>query len=105
MIVGEWRDLETVSAALTAAETGHLVLATLHSNDAIQTIDRIIDVFRASSSAEALDVLSALLAVISQRLLPRRDGVGGMHAFGLMVATTALPKPQPRQQDAPGRLG
>ncbi|MCK6523547.1 PilT/PilU family type 4a pilus ATPase [Myxococcota bacterium] len=91
ILVGEMRDLETVSAALTAAETGHLVLATLHSNDAIQTIDRIIDVFPAHQQAQARSMLSsALLAVISQRLLPRRDGVGRVPAFELMVATTAL---------------
>ena len=72
ILIGEMRDLETISAALTAAETGHLVLATLHTNDAIQTVDRIIDVFPAEQQQQIRFQLSmCLLAILSQRLLAR----------------------------------
>ncbi len=91
IMVGEMRDLETISSALTAAETGHLVLATLHANDAIQAIDRIIDVFPPYQQAQTrAQLASALLGVISQRLLPRRDGQGRVAAFEVMVATSAI---------------
>jgi twitching motility protein PilT len=90
ILVGEMRDLETVSAALTAAETGHLVLATLHTNDAIQAIDRVIDVFPAHQQSQVRSVLSAaLLGVVSQRLLPRVGG-GRVGVFEVMVANPAL---------------
>jgi len=75
VVVGEMRDLETISAALTAAETGHLIFATLHTNDAAQTIDRIIDVFPAHQQNQVkMQLASTLLGVISQRLIPRIDG-------------------------------
>lgn len=75
VVVGEMRDLETVSAALTAAETGHLIFATLHTNDAAQTIDRIIDVFPAHQQNQVrMQLASTLLGVVSQRLIPRIDG-------------------------------
>ncbi len=91
ILIGELRDLETVSAALTAAETGHLVMCTLHTNDAIQTIDRIIDVFPAHQQAQARSQLAAsLLGVISQRLLRRADGSGRIAAFEVMVGTPAI---------------
>ena len=91
IMVGEMRDLETISSALTAAETGHLVLATLHANDAIQAIDRIIDVFPPYQQAQTrAQLASALLGVISQRLLPRRDDQGRVAAFEVMVATSAI---------------
>jgi len=91
ILVGEMRDRETVSAALTAAETGHLVLATLHTNDAVQTIDRIIDVFPAHQQQQARSQLAAsLLGVISQRLLPRSNGMGRVPAFEIMLATTGI---------------
>jgi len=91
IMVGEMRDLETISAALTAAETGHLVLATLHSNDAIQTIDRVVDVFPAHQQRQARSQLAAsLLAVVSQRLLPRADGMGRVPAFEVMIANPAI---------------
>ena len=91
IMVGEMRDLETISSALTAAETGHLVLATLHANDAIQAIDRIIDVFPPYQQAQTrAQLASALLGVVSQRLLPRRDGQGRVAAFEVMVATSAI---------------
>jgi twitching motility protein PilT len=91
ILVGEMRDLETVSAALTVAETGHLVLATLHANDAIQAIDRMIDVFPAHQQAQARSMLSAaLLGVVSQRLLPHADGGGRVAVFEIMVANPAI---------------
>jgi len=75
--VGELRDLESMGVALTAAETGHLVMATLHTNSAIQAIDRIIDIFPPLQQNQIRTQLSfSLLAVISQRLLPRTDGKG-----------------------------
>lgn len=77
ILVGEMRDWETMAAALTAAETGHLVLATLHTNDAVQTIDRIIDVFPEHQQQQVRVQLSLCLgAVISQRLIPRASGDG-----------------------------
>ncbi len=92
ILVGEMRDLETVGAALTAAETGHLVLATLHSNDAIQAIDRIIDVFPANAQAQVRAQLSAgLLGVVSQRLLPAaEDPQDRVAVFEVMVGTSAI---------------
>jgi len=74
ILIGEMRDLETIQAALRAAETGHLVLATLHTNDAIQAVDRIIDVFPGDQQQQVRFMLSmTLLAVLSQRLLPRAE--------------------------------
>jgi twitching motility protein PilT len=91
VLVGEMRDLETIQAALTAAETGHLVLATLHTNDAPQAVDRIIDVFPAHQQEQIRTQLaSALLAVISQRLLPARLGGGRVAAFEILMATAAV---------------
>lgn len=91
ILVGEMRDLETIQAALTASETGHLVFATLHTNDAIQTIDRIIDVFPADQQQQIRFQLSmVLLAVISQRLLPRKDGSGRVLAYEILKANTAI---------------
>ena len=89
--IGEMRDLETIQAALTSAETGHLVFATLHTNDAIQTVDRIIDVFPAGGQQQVRFQLSmTLLAVISQRLLPRADEEGRIMAFELLKNNTAI---------------
>ncbi len=91
ILIGEMRDLETVSAALTAAETGHLVLATLHSNDAPQTIDRIVDVFPPHQQQQARSQLaSSLIGVISQRLLARKDSPGRIPAFEIMIGTPAI---------------
>lgn len=88
ILVGEMRDIETIAAALTAAETGHLVLATLHTNSAPQTIDRIIDSFPSGQQNQIkLQLAGVLLAVVSQRLLPRLDGRGRAAAFEVMVAT------------------
>ena len=92
ILVGEMRDLETISAALTAAETGHLVLATLHSNDAQQGIDRIIDVFPPNAQAQIRAQLGAsLLGIVSQRLLPRADDPNKRTAvFEVLVGTPAI---------------
>jgi len=89
--VGEMRDLETIQTALTAAETGHLVLATLHTPDAIQTIDRIIDVFPPHAQEQIRIVLAnALEGIISQQLLTRIDGKGRVLASEILIATPAL---------------
>jgi twitching motility protein PilT len=91
ILIGEMRDLETIQAALRAAETGHLVLATLHTNDAIQTVDRVIDVFPGDQQQQIRFQLSmTLLAIISQRLLPRGDGKGRVLAYELLKNNTAI---------------
>jgi twitching motility protein PilT len=88
IMVGEMRDTATMAAALTASETGHLVLATLHTNTAPQTIDRIIDSFSAEHQNQIRQQLaSALIGIVSQRLLPRQDGKGRIAAFEVMIAT------------------
>jgi twitching motility protein PilT len=89
--VGEMRDLETISTALTAAETGHLVIATLHTPDAIQTVDRIVDAFPGEKQAQALTQLAASLqAIIGQILLPRVDMEGRVLATEALVGTIAV---------------
>jgi twitching motility protein PilT len=91
IVVGEMRDLETISTALTAAETGHLVLATLHTTDAAQTIERIIDVFPSHQQQQVrLQLSTALQGVVSQILLPRADGEGRVLATEVLVATPAI---------------
>ncbi|MBP3966845.1 type IV pilus twitching motility protein PilT [Paenibacillus lignilyticus] len=91
ILVGEMRDLETISAAVTAAETGHLVFATLHTTDAPQTIDRIIDAFPSHQQGQIRTQLAAvLLGVISQRLLPRPGGQGRSCATEIMINTPAV---------------
>ncbi|MCC6552658.1 MAG: type IV pilus twitching motility protein PilT [Polyangiaceae bacterium] len=91
ILVGELRDAETIAAALTAAETGHLVLGTLHSNDAPQTVDRIIDVFPPHQQPQIrVQLASEILAVVAQRLLPRADGRGRVAAFEIMTGTPAV---------------
>lgn len=91
ILVGELRDLETISTALTAAETGHLVFATLHTQDAAQTIDRIIDVFPSHQQAQVRTQLGgALQAVVCQTLCKRSDGPGRVVATEVMVATSAV---------------
>ena len=91
ILIGEMRDVETISAALTAAETGHLVLATLHTNDAPQTIDRVVDVFPPHQQSQVrVQLSSALQAVVSQRLLQRADGKGRVAAFEVLVASSAV---------------
>lgn len=91
ILVGEMRDLETIQLAVTAAETGHLVFSTLHTTDAAQTIDRIIDVFPPEQQRQIRTQLSiTLLGVISQTLLPRADMPGRIAAFEVMIATPAI---------------
>ncbi|WNS42691.1 type IV pilus twitching motility protein PilT [Paenibacillus sp. MMS20-IR301] len=91
ILVGEMRDLETISAAVTAAETGHLVLATLHTTDAPQTIDRIIDAFPGHQQNQIRSQLaSVMLAVVSQRLFPRAAGRGRICATEILVNTPAV---------------
>ncbi|MBW3624302.1 MAG: type IV pilus twitching motility protein PilT [Armatimonadetes bacterium] len=91
ILVGEMRDLETISLAITAAETGHLVFATLHTTDAPQTIDRVIDVFPPEQQEQIRMQLSVtLLGVISQTLLPLANEAGRVAAFEVMVATPAI---------------
>lgn len=89
--VGEVRDVETIGAALTAAETGHLVVATLHSNDCPQTINRIVDVFPERQQQQIRYQLAMTLrGIINQRLLPRADEKGRIMAYSLMLANTAV---------------
>jgi twitching motility protein PilT len=91
ILVGEMRDLETISTALTAAETGHLVFATLHTQDAPQSIDRVIDVFPAHQQQQVrVQLASALQGICTQQLLPTRDGGGRAIACEVMVATPAV---------------
>ncbi len=91
ILVGELRDLETMSVALTAAETGHLVFATLHTQDAAQTIDRIIDVFPAGQHAQVRTQLAgATQAVVSQSLCRTANGLGRVVATEVMLATPAI---------------
>lgn len=91
ILVGEMRDLETIALAITAAETGHLVFATLHTTDAPQTIDRVIDVFPPEQQNQIRMQLSVTIqAIISQTLLKRVDVEGRVAAFEVMVATPAI---------------
>jgi len=91
ILVGEMRDLETIAAALTLAETGHLVLSTLHTQDAAQTVDRIIDVFPPYQQEQIRVMLaSSLKGVVSQVLLPKADGQGRAAAREILVVTPAI---------------
>ena len=90
-LVGEMRDLETISAAITAAETGHLVFGTLHTTGATRTIDRIVDVFPIDQQEQIRIMLSvSITAIISQQLLVREDGKGRIAAYEIMIATPAI---------------
>ena len=90
VLIGEMRDFETIAAALTIAETGHLVLATLHTNSASQTVDRIVDVFPENQQPQVKQQLSASLeAVFSQRLVPMISG-GRVVASEVMLGTAAV---------------
>jgi twitching motility protein PilT len=91
ILVGEMRDLETISTAITAAETGHLVFATLHTQDAPQTIDRVIDVFPPFQQQQVRVQLAVTLqGVVTQQLLPTSDRMGRVAAAEIMVATPAI---------------
>lgn len=90
IMVGEMRDYETISSAVTAAETGHLVLSTLHTNNAAQTIDRIIDMFPAEQQAQVrLQLSGSLIGIFSQRLIPRVSG-GLIPAYELLINNNAV---------------
>src|SRR5436305_6976753 len=90
ILVGELRDLETISSAITMAETGHLVFATLHTRNAPQTIDRLVDVFPPYQQAQIkVQLANALEAVIAQQLLPRCGG-GRIPAVEIMLANNAV---------------
>jgi twitching motility protein PilT len=91
ILVGEMRDLETISVALTAAETGHLVFGTLHTQDAAQTIDRVIDVFPAHQQQQVrVQLAGSLQGVVCQTLCRRADGRGRAVATEILVATPAI---------------
>jgi twitching motility protein PilT len=90
-LVGELRDLETTQLAITAAETGHLVFATLHTNSASKTIDRIIDIFPSGQQAQVRTMLSeSIEGVVAQTLLPAKDGKGRVAALEVLVGVPAL---------------
>lgn len=91
VLLAELRDLETIATAMTAAETGHLIFATVHTNDAAQTIDRVIDVFPAHQQNQIRSQLAnVLLGVISQRLIPKLDGSGRVPAVEIMLKNHAV---------------
>jgi twitching motility protein PilT len=91
ILVGEMRDLETISMALTAAETGHLVFGTLHTQDAPQTIDRVIDVFPTTQQEQVRTMLAgALEGVVTQQLVPDAEGTGRAACCEVMVCTSAI---------------
>ena len=93
VVIGEMRDLETIATALTAAETGHLVIATLHTPDAVQTIQRIFSVFpHEQQNAITYQLSNTLQAVLAQRLLPRADNKGLVLATEVCIATPAVRK-------------
>ncbi len=91
ILIGEMRDQETISAAITVAETGHLAFATLHTNDALQTINRIVDVFPASQQDQVRTQLSFVLeGICVQQLIPRADGMGRALGLEVMLPNTAI---------------
>jgi twitching motility protein PilT len=91
IVIGELRDLETISLAMTAAETGHFVLATLHTNNAVRTINRMIGAFPSAEQSQVRTMLSeSLRAVISQRLVPKKDGSGRVPALEILILNRAI---------------
>jgi len=91
VLVGEMRDLETIAQTITAAETGHLVFSTLHTIDAVQTIDRIIDVFPPSGQQQIrLQLSTTLQAVVTETLIRKKDGSARVAAFEIMICTPAI---------------
>src|SRR5262249_36267193 len=93
ILVGELRDAETITTALTAAETGHLVLGTLHTNDAKQSIDRILDSYVPEAQHQIrMQLAKSLLAVVSQRLLKRADGKGRVAVQEILINTPLVQK-------------
>jgi twitching motility protein PilT len=91
ILVGEMRDLDTIEAAITAAETGHLVFGTLHTTGAVRTIDRVVDAFPTNQQEQIRTQLAGnLRAVISQALVPKKSGFGRVAAFEIMISTSAI---------------
>lgn len=91
ILIGELRDLETIETALTAAETGHLVFGTLHTNSAPSTIDRVVDVFPSNQQAQIrVQLANVIEGIVCQQLLPVREGSGRVAAFEVMVSNTAI---------------
>jgi twitching motility protein PilT len=91
ILVGELRDPETIAIGLTAAETGHLVLGTVHTTNASKTIDRLIDSFAGDQQGQVRSMLAeSLRAVVAQKLLPRRDGKGRVMAFEILLNTSPV---------------
>lgn len=91
ILVGEMRDYETIHSAVTAAETGHLVMGTLHTNSAPESIDRIVDVFPEEQQAQIrVQLANNLVAIMTQQLIPRADGAGRILAYELLIATPAI---------------
>lgn len=91
ILVGEMRDLETISAAITLAETGHLVFSTLHTVDVAQTVDRIIDVFPGNQQQQVrAQLATSLQGVVSQTLIPKKDGMGRVAAYEIMLVNEAI---------------
>ena len=101
LLVGEMRDPETIQTALTIAETGHLVFATLHTNDVGQAVDRIVDVFPGDKQAQIrVQLAGSLTGIVSQRLMPRIGG-GRVAAFEVLVGDVRGAQPDPRGQEQP----
>ena len=91
IVIGEMRELDAIQTAVTAAETGHLVLATLHTNDVPQTVNRILDLFPAEQQGQVRHQLSlALSAIVCQQLVPKKDGTGRVVAVELLVASDPI---------------
>jgi twitching motility protein PilT len=91
IIVGEMRDLETISLAITASETGHLVIATLHTSNAARTLDRVLDAFPVEQQGQIRTMVSeSLRGIVSQQLVPKADGTGRVVALEIMVNTPAV---------------
>ena len=106
MLVGEMRDLATISSAITAAETGHLVFGTLHTSGAASTINRIIDAFPTDQQEQIrVQLANNLIAVLSQTLCPRIDTDGHAGGVRVHVRHAGHPEPDPREQELPHRLG
>ena len=105
ILVGEMRDLETIEAAITAAETGHVVFGTLHTTGAQGTVNRIIDVFPTNQQEQIRTQLSvAIIGILSQALLPKIGG-GRVAAYEMLVVTPGHRQPDPRKQDVPHHFG
>ena len=106
ILLGEMRDLETIATALTAAETGHLVFATLHTQDAPSTVDRVIDVFPAAQQGQIrMQLATTLEGVVTQTLVPTADGQGRVAALEILFPDDAVRNLDPPGQGRAGLLG